>query len=302
MTPQLPAISDLRNDPPPAAGSGRESSTERSGDRANARHPERRARTNPQTRLARFNMIRRGQTSRRGVDGLGDRDRSLSPEVWDTLLSTLTPDPQPPSASSSFASAAASQTAAPSSITTPPTVDADMAADGPCDSGCENSDGEDEMYRSASRRSQSALRRENEIQEYNLDGATDGPVLRSSRQGSARRTAGPDGPIGSSRQGSADDTTGRARGALPLSHLLHPAPRDGWVGRLSVGASDEEHGDDDAPRDREGSTSQNASGNDEDIRGMRRIIRSLSQRQDIPEEWWAEAGLRRTLPPDTEFP
>ncbi|KAI1105299.1 hypothetical protein F4804DRAFT_304468 [Jackrogersella minutella] len=41
------------------------------------------------------------------ADGLGDRDRSLSPEgdgVWDTLQSTLTPDPQPPSVGSSFAS------------------------------------------------------------------------------------------------------------------------------------------------------------------------------------------------------
>lgn len=41
------------------------------------------------------------------LDGLGDRERSLSPDAngtWDTLLTTLTPDPQPPSAGSSFAS------------------------------------------------------------------------------------------------------------------------------------------------------------------------------------------------------
>lgn len=47
------------------------------------------------------------------IDGLGDRERSLSPDVngtWDTLLTTLTPDPQPPSAGSSFASATASNT------------------------------------------------------------------------------------------------------------------------------------------------------------------------------------------------
>ncbi|GAB1312558.1 hypothetical protein MFIFM68171_02768 [Madurella fahalii] len=40
-------------------------------------------------------------------DGLGNRNRSLSPEgdnVWDTLLSTLTLGPQPPSVGSSFAS------------------------------------------------------------------------------------------------------------------------------------------------------------------------------------------------------
>ncbi|MBE3043443.1 hypothetical protein IMZ48_12905 [Candidatus Bathyarchaeota archaeon] len=54
------------------------------------------------------------------ADGLGDRERSLSPDTngWDTLLTTLAPDPQPPSAGSSFASATAS-TAATSQSTVP---------------------------------------------------------------------------------------------------------------------------------------------------------------------------------------
>jgi len=45
------------------------------------------------------------------IDGLGDRNRSLSPEEdhWDTLRSTLTPDPFPPSVGSSFTSVAVSQ-------------------------------------------------------------------------------------------------------------------------------------------------------------------------------------------------
>ncbi|KAF2833708.1 hypothetical protein CC86DRAFT_365534 [Ophiobolus disseminans] len=46
------------------------------------------------------------------VDGLGDRDRSLSPFEenlhWDNFLSTVVPDPVAPTAESSFASAAAS--------------------------------------------------------------------------------------------------------------------------------------------------------------------------------------------------
>ncbi|KAI1205164.1 uncharacterized protein F4807DRAFT_444199 [Annulohypoxylon truncatum] len=73
------------------------------------------------------------------VDGLGDRDRSLSPEgdgLWDNLLTTLTPDPQPPSVGSSFASTTASTSASqnptiPSSrtsITSP-----GEAAEPPCD-------------------------------------------------------------------------------------------------------------------------------------------------------------------------
>lgn len=44
------------------------------------------------------------------LDGLGDRERSISPvdDHWDTMLSTVAPDPLAPTAESSFASAAAS--------------------------------------------------------------------------------------------------------------------------------------------------------------------------------------------------
>ncbi|KAI9163003.1 hypothetical protein HJFPF1_04600 [Paramyrothecium foliicola] len=303
--PRSPGGSVPPSDNPRATASARDSPAEdreqpRTG--ASARRAWRQ-----QSRLARNHLARRGLSSRRGVDGLGDRDRSLSPEVWDTLLSTLTPDPQPPSASSSFASAAASQTAAPSSNTTPPTVGADPQADGPCESGCEHSDAEDDDYESGPPfpMSPPPLVGDATVREYNLDGPAEGPFARPTRRegrgSSVRRSAVPDGPIPSSRQGSTDDTTGRVGGAVPLSRLLHPPPRDGWVGRLSVGASDEEHGEDSGRRVREGSASNNASGGDEDLSGMQRIIRSLSWRQDIPEEWWAEAGLRRTLPPDTEL-
>ena len=57
------------------------------------------------------------------MDGLGDRDRSLSPEggaAWDTLLTSITPDPQPPSAGSSFASSSAAAAAASSSSNSAP--------------------------------------------------------------------------------------------------------------------------------------------------------------------------------------
>ena len=56
------------------------------------------------------------------MDGLGDRDRSLSPEggaAWDTLLTSIAPDPQPPSAGSSFASTSAAAAAATSSNSAP---------------------------------------------------------------------------------------------------------------------------------------------------------------------------------------
>lgn len=51
---------------------------------------------------------------RRPYDGLGDRERSWSPEAdhWETLLTTITPDPSIPSAESSFDAAAPSGPAA----------------------------------------------------------------------------------------------------------------------------------------------------------------------------------------------
>ena len=56
--------------------------------------------------------IRALQDRSTAIDGLGDRDRSLSPDDnWETLLTTITPDLQLPSADSSFTSATASASA-----------------------------------------------------------------------------------------------------------------------------------------------------------------------------------------------
>ncbi|KAK4039455.1 hypothetical protein C8A01DRAFT_36583 [Parachaetomium inaequale] len=150
-------------------------------------------------------------------DGLGDRNRSLSPEgdhVWDTLLTTLTPDPQPPSVGSSFASAAATQsTAAVSSGTsfTTPDVAEESAFEHPCESGCDNSDTEGDD--------------DDEMDQMSLI-----PGLSAARRSSAPRRNNDD----------------------PVELL-------GGIG------------------------------------GMQRIVRNLARREDIPDEWWADAGLSRTL-------
>ena len=57
--------------------------------------------------------FRRGQRARAGqdvLDGLGDRQRSFSPDddTWETMLTTITPDERHPSAHSSFTTATAS--------------------------------------------------------------------------------------------------------------------------------------------------------------------------------------------------
>lgn len=52
--------------------------------------------------------LRESWSSLSTVNGLGDRERSVSPSAWDTFDTTIVPDPVAPTAESSFASAAAS--------------------------------------------------------------------------------------------------------------------------------------------------------------------------------------------------
>ncbi|TRX97285.1 hypothetical protein FHL15_002079 [Xylaria flabelliformis] len=168
--------------------------------------------------------LRRAQRARY-LDGLGDRDRSLSPEVWDTLQSTLTPDPQPPSVGSSFASTVVSATAsqahgsdsANTSITAP-----DEEIEPPCDPVIENSgsDSEDDVG---------------------------GRLIEPSRQ-----------PTPRARRSYADVV------AEPQS-------------RQSPESADT------IDHDREW------------LSGMHRIVRGLASRGDIPDEWWAQAGLSRSM-------
>ncbi|KAI5925108.1 hypothetical protein F4810DRAFT_89251 [Camillea tinctor] len=174
----------------------------------------------------------------RYVDGLGDRDRSLSPEgdsVWDTLQSTLTPDPQPPSVGSSFASTSASAVASQStnasssntSITSP---EERTATEPPCDPVNENSDtdGEEEEDRD--------------------------------RQPEASR---------------------------------RPTPH----GRRSYADVVGDHGN--APETRSRQSPEDSENTESDrlewLSGMHRIVRGLAARQDIPDEWWAQAGLSRSM-------
>ncbi|KAK3377812.1 hypothetical protein B0H63DRAFT_451657 [Podospora didyma] len=174
-------------------------------------------------------------------DGLGDRNRSLSPEgdhVWDTLLSTLTPDPQPPSVGSSFASAPAASSftsvaastatsqsnttavatgaSSRTSFTNPNTVE-ESTVEPPCESGCEGSDTEGEEEDEAERFPW----------DYQPHHHTDADIIRMNR----------------GNTGSGDDA---------LDELA-------------------------------------------DTGGLQRIVRNLAQRVDIPDSWWADVGLSRTL-------
>lgn len=173
------------------------------------------------------------------VDGLGDRDRSLSPEddgVWDTLLSSITPDPQPPSVGTSFASTSAPASAGTSQstggstgtstssgahthITAPATIDAldrdgDFDFEHPCDDNNTDTEGDEEDEEE---------RRVNTLRRFD-------------------------------RQPSYAEVVGR---------------REEEDLEMSGGGV---------------------------VDDMLRIVRNLARREDIPDEWWAEAGLSRSLP------
>lgn len=162
----------------------------------------------------------------RYADGLGDRDRSLSPEgdgEWDTLQSTLTPDPQPPSVGSSFTSTIASttppETSGADSINTSMTTP-NEALEPPCDPIVTNS-GSDE---------------DDDVGDHWLEIVRRQPIRRA-RRSYADVVAEP-----------------------PLRQTSD-----------SADASDPER---------------------EYWSDMHRIIRRLASREDIPEEWWLQAGCK----------
>jgi hypothetical protein len=165
----------------------------------------------------------------RYADGLGDRDRSLSPEgdgEWDTLQSTLTPDPQPPSVGSSFTSTIASTT--PPETTGTDSINTSMTTpneelDPPCDPIVTNP-GSDE---------------DDDIDDQWLE------IVR--RQ-----------PIRRARRSYADVVAEPPLRQTPDSTDASDPEREYW--------SD-----------------------------MHRIIRRLASREDIPEEWWLQAGLSRSM-------
>lgn len=249
-----------------------------------------------------------GANGRGGLDGLGDRNRSLSPEVWDTLLTTLTPDPQPPSIGSSFASTSApasgatsqNQSAAASSHTslTGPDIAAagDYGVEQPCDSSHEDSDSDyeptdDETVRpdrlsmnfpSRDRRFVSALDTNDHSNtsyvRHRADRAADRPTLHF-----------PGRPVHRSS----------LRGLAHAHPPGHSRGASGGVTRESSAEPRGSAGQRDSGPSFSASESNSQSMDDVAWAGMQRIMRNLAEREDIPDEWWAEAGLSRAIPGDS---
>jgi hypothetical protein len=180
-------------------------------------------------------MENRRRLVRARLDGLGDRDRSISPEgdgeadgTWDTLLTTITPDPQPPSVGSSFASASAgaSSRSHPRSASTPlSSFDFDPTGENVCDV--------------------------EEFSDLSSDTDVDGDEAEPNRR--------------------LEDDTGELF----------------WQTYADVAS---------AARASRVLIQTSGSGPDS-LNGMQRIISRLARREDIPDEWWTDVGLSRTLPP-----
>ncbi|EPE05648.1 hypothetical protein F503_08179 [Ophiostoma piceae UAMH 11346] len=294
------------------------------------------------------------------VDGLGDRRRSLSPEgdgVWDTLLTTLTPDPQPPSLNSSFAStsealAAAAAQEQPSSsqptvvptpnLSTPPAVPSPTARRG--DEG-EGSRSSVPLPVATTRAQMAAINAASrDTGSASPAGGSSGPTSATASQrirspftaASAGTETGDEsavlGGVGLDEEDGCDDIDmDRRHEDFELDEDeedeeeqaeflgLSSQPSLARIGYLQANVTRQrlmqeqmqlqhglarqilrERGANNGPQHPQPGVSgphQTEEALDSlGIGGMQHIVRSLARREDIPDEWWAEAGLSRTLP------
>ncbi|OIW23704.1 hypothetical protein CONLIGDRAFT_140707 [Coniochaeta ligniaria NRRL 30616] len=217
------------------------------------------------------------------LDGLGDRDRSLSPEgdnAWDTLLTTLTPDPQPPSVGSSFASVAsavASRTTANessnTSLTGRDTGAEESTFEQPCDSDDEGEPVEFEVDLDEANAS-------NEPSGAQANSYADAVRLGEYTTPSGTRTRNPPVPVDRLTYGAAGSGSG-------IDAVNARAPGIFNASEPGSGSGAAEPGTDDLVLQLVGG-----------LGGMQHIVRNLVRREDIPNDWWVDAGLSRTLPRD----
>lgn len=204
------------------------------------------------------------------IDGLGDRQRSVDLEddhandAWETLLTTIAPDTNLPSADSSFTSASASGTngshnATSSSATSleslqnsftgaVPTVhmtlDPYQEYSNPCD------------YSSDS------------------DTESDGEITQESLFRRYRRRMR---QVDSMRRAHNLQTMGNlpSMPSMPSIASSNPPPVPPPIPTISFSFSD--------------------SSGDQDLHHMQAILDRLARREDVPDDWWAAAGLSRPL-------
>ncbi|RKU44371.1 hypothetical protein DL546_002709 [Coniochaeta pulveracea] len=284
------------------------------------------------------------------MDGLGDRNRSVSPEgydVWETLLTTVTPDPQPPSIGSSFTSASASMVASQSAVTAssatsftnPETAEERVGHEPGCESDGEtDSDNDDtvggllpitsqqlevlvrnrgpeaERLEASAAQLRAAARRIPRTERSRILEAM-GDATRSVQAGFRRH----DDAVQRHNEAVRQHSVSAQNLANIRRRLAAVRARDR---RLVLGPHAEDGGQ--AHAGETGETGSNPTDSPDTgaqqnpvpasepavppshflthtlggggTGGMQNIIRALAQRQDIPNSWWAEAGLSRNIP------
>ncbi|KAK7190719.1 hypothetical protein DPSP01_006671 [Paraphaeosphaeria sporulosa] len=215
-------------------------------------------------------------------DGLGDRERSVSPVVddhWETMLTSVAPDPLAPTAESSFASAAASasfSTSHPSSragssnsntnsatssrthLTIPSrrqswSADFLRACDTSEDDSASDTEAEDEVLDSNSMR-----RRHTAGTTSNGPPPTRGPYSRAIREQSRESTA----------------YVRSFYGEVPFEHARRMEEQ--------LAAEERAATDEEMPLDQE-------------LRDARVLLERLARREDVSDDFWASVGLRRPV-------
>ncbi|PSR80566.1 hypothetical protein BD289DRAFT_455252 [Coniella lustricola] len=272
------------------------------------------------------------------VDGLGDRNRSLSPEgdgVWDTLLSSITPDPQPPSAGTSFQSTSAPAPAPASvSASTSASISASASVSG---SGSGSGSASTSQSTPASSSAfpwytDDEIEPESEDIPFEQRGTiTDAEFERfclgvSDYEDSDAGADGEQSGLADPWAGGAEDVENAAQGNAIAPRPLSPVDRRSYadvVARSHLAPqlqellqeqeqqqqqqqrpqtqrqdrADQQQQQQQLQRARRGEA-QNTDDEDSqvDVNSMQRIIRILMDRPDLSDEWWAAVGLSRSLP------
>lgn len=221
------------------------------------------------------------------LDGLGDRERSISPvdDHWDTMQSSVAPDPLPPTADSSFTSAAASA----SFSNSHPSSRAG--------SSNSNSASSSRTHLTIPSRRQSTfdqfLRACDTSEDESASDTEEEDV--EERDATLRRLRS----LGSSLHEPPPPNPYRYAGGVRERSRESSAYVRSFYGEVTAGETErlpERRMADqfDGPADEAGAPEEDMT-LDQELRDARAILERLTRRDDISDEFWASVGLRRPL-------
>ncbi|KAF2707086.1 hypothetical protein K504DRAFT_492637 [Pleomassaria siparia CBS 279.74] len=240
------------------------------------------------------------------VDGLGDRERSISPvdDHWDTMLNSVAPDPLPPTADSSFASAAASASFSnshPSSRAGSSNSNSAASSRTHLTVPSRHQSPPSELFIRACDTSEDDTASDTEEDEDEDEETDIHPVLSSLLRRSRQRYTDEPPSRNSNRYSRGVHNRSRDASAYVRSFYGGIAPRDVEQPRRSLNdqldgpAEESSLGYDDVSTLDEQSFEGRDSARDQDLRDARAFLERLSQRDDVSDEFWASVGLTRPL-------